>query len=94
MQKRRVYCWSLKSNTNLSPRHPQRSRHCERPQRCSKKREIRVPLRAPLFLGKWCEVTTYFLCKKKKKKKGKTKYKIHDQDTSLSLIEQRYIQSW
>ena len=37
-------------------------------------------------------VPSYNLPKIKKKKKLNTK--MHDQDTSLSLIEQRYIQSW
>ena len=32
-----------------------------------KKREIRVPFRAPLFLGKWYGVATYFFIQKKKK---------------------------
>ena len=32
----------------------------------SQKREIRVPFRAPLFLGKWYGVTTLFLYKTKK----------------------------
>ena len=50
---------------------------------CSQKTNW-VLLRAPLFLGKWCEVITYFFIQKNKKK---TKYKIHYQDTSLSLIE-------
>ena len=33
----------------------------------SQKREIRVPFRAPLFLGKWYGVAIYFLCTKNKK---------------------------
>ena len=57
----------MKSNTKLSPRHPQWSCHCERPcffwKGCSQK-EIWVLWRAPLFLGKWCGVATYFLYKK------------------------------
>ena len=32
--------------------------------------------KAPLFLGKWCGVTTYFLYKKKKKKNLNTN--LHD----------------
>ena len=37
-------------------------------QRASQKREIfRVFFRAPLFLGKWCGVATYFLYKKIRK---------------------------
>ena len=58
---------------------------CERPENCvlSKKR-FGVLLRASLFLGKWCGVATYFLYKKNKKK---YKYKLHIQNTSLSLIE-------
>ena len=32
IQKTRVYNWSLKSNTKLSPRHLRWSRHCERPR--------------------------------------------------------------
>ena len=41
----------------------------ERPQTWVpfKKREIRIPFRAPLFLGKWCGVATYFFIQKKKK---------------------------
>ena len=31
------------------------------------KKEIWIPFRASLFLGKWCGVATYFLSKKKKK---------------------------
>ena len=69
--KTRVHIWSLKSNTKLSPRHPQRSHHYERPRRkCPSKREIQVPFRAPLFLGKWYGVATFFfLCKKIRKNK-------------------------
>ena len=34
---------------------------CERPrQKCLSKKDIRVPFRAPLFLGKWNGVATYF----------------------------------
>ena len=41
----------------------------------SLKKEIWVPFRAPLFLGKWYEVATYFsLYQKKKKKILITKY--------------------
>ena len=47
------------------------------------KKEIWVLLRAPLFLGKWGGVATYFLYKKIRK----NKYKLHDQNTLLSLIE-------
>ena len=39
------------------------------------KKEIWVLWRAPLFLGKWCGVATYFFIQKNKKKK--TNYKIH-----------------
>jgi len=46
-------------------------------------KEIWVLLRAPLSLDKWCGVVSYFLYKKNKK----NKYKLHDQNTSLSLIE-------
>ena len=88
---RTVFCWSLKFNTKLSPRHPQWSRHCERLGKLGAlKKEIWALLRARLFLGKRCGVTTYFFVqkrKKEKKKKEKTKYKIHDQNTSSSLIE-------
>ena len=67
----------LKSNTKLSPRHSERSRHCERPgQSGALKKEIWVLLRAPLFLGKWCGVATYFLYQKEKRKKGNTNYMI------------------
>ena len=45
---------------------------CERPGNClSKKRDFLVFFKAPLFLGKWCGVTTYFLYKKYEKKKFK-----------------------
>ena len=75
--KTRVHIWSLKSNTILSPRHPQRSCHCEKlPKYLSTKEIFGVLLRAPLFLGKWCGVATYFFFFIKKK--GKTKNKIHD----------------
>ena len=58
----------LKSNTKLSPRYPQWSRHCERLGKLgAPKKEIWVLLRAPIFLGKWCGVATYFLYKKKEK---------------------------
>ena len=89
MRKTRVYSWSLKSNTKLSPRHPQWSRHCERLGKLGAlKKEIWALLRARLFLGKRCGVANYFfLQKRKKRKKEKTKYKIHDQNTSSSLIE-------
>ena len=40
-----------------------------------KKKKKKVLLKAPLFLGKWCGITTYFLYKKNKKTKYK---KIHD----------------
>ena len=51
-------------------------RNCERPrQKLSLKKEIRVPFRAPLFLGKWYRVATYFF----RQKIRKTKYiQIHD----------------
>ena len=57
---------------------------CEIPRKigCSRK-EILVLLRAPLFLGKWCRVVTYFLYKKIRK--INTNYMI--KNTSLSLIE-------
>ena len=42
------------------------------------KKEIGVLLRAPLFLGKWRGVATYFLYKKIRK----NKYKLHDQNIS------------
>ena len=56
---------------------------CERPpqKKVSLKKEIWVPFREPLFLGKWYGVATYFfiLKKKKKKRKRKTKHiQIHD----------------
>ena len=35
----------------------------------SQKREIRVPFRAPLFLGKWYGVATYFFIIKIRKNK-------------------------
>ena len=67
--KTRVHIWSLKSNTKLSPRHPQWSRHYERLRKClSKKRDFWVLFDAPFFLGKRYGVTTYFLYKKNKKK--------------------------
>ena len=70
MQKTRVYSWSLKSNTKLSPRHPQWSHYCERSQppmrKGSLKKRIGCFFRIPLFLGKWCGVATYFLYQKKK----------------------------
>ena len=38
-------------------------------ERCvPQKKEIQVPFRAPLFLGKWYGFATYLLLKKKKKK--------------------------
>ena len=41
--------------------------YCERPGKSDTlKKEIGVLLRAPLFLGKWCGVATYFLYKKEK----------------------------
>ena len=43
-------------------------------EKASLKKEIRVPFRAPLFLGKWYGVATYFSLYKKKN----TNYKIHD----------------
>ena len=59
---------------------------CERPHflRGALKKEIRVLWKAPLFLGKWYGVVTYFSIQKNKKKLNT---KIHDQNTSLSLIE-------
>ena len=36
------------------------------------KREIRVPFRAPLFLGKWYEVAIYLIYTKTKEKKYMT----------------------
>ena len=35
-------------------------------EKASLKKKIRVPFRAPLLLGKWCGVATYFLCTKNK----------------------------
>ena len=46
------------------------------------KKEIWVLLRAPLFLGKWGGVATYFLYKKIRK----NKYKLHDQNI-LNVID-------
>ena len=46
-------------------------------KRMSLKKEIRVPFRAPLFLGKWYGVATYFSLYQKRKRKN-TNYKIHD----------------
>ena len=43
---------------------------------CPPKKEIRVPFKAPLFLGKWYGVTTYFSLYKKIRKN--TNYKRHD----------------
>ena len=43
-------------------------------EKASLKKEIWVLLRVPLFLSKWCGVTTYFLYKKIRK----NKYKLHD----------------
>ena len=41
--KAKVHIWSPKSNTKLSPRHPQRSRHCEKPGKLGlKKREKKI----------------------------------------------------
>ena len=71
MQKTRVYILSLKSNTKLSPQHPQRSRHCERPQLLER---VLLEKRFWCFLGHlsfW--VSSYFLYKKIK---NKNKYKI------------------
>ena len=45
---------------------------CER-RVLPKKKEIRIPFEALLFLGKWCRVATYFSLYKKN-----TNYKIHD----------------
>ena len=43
-------------------------------ENCLSKREIfGVLFRAPLFLGKWCGVATYFFIKKEKRKKKKEK---------------------
>ena len=50
------------------------------------KKGILVLLGARLFLGKRCGVATYCFIQKSKKRK-KTKFKIHDQNTLLSLIE-------
>ena len=38
-------------------------------KRMSLKKEIRVPFRAPLFLGKWYGVATYFYLYQKRKRK-------------------------
>ena len=62
--KTKVHIWSLKSNTKLSRRHPQWSRHFER--RVPQKERFGYLFRAPLFLGKWYGVTTYFSLYKKK----------------------------
>ena len=43
---------------------------------CPSKKEIQVPFGAPLFLGKWYGVATYFSLYKKIIKN--TNYKIHD----------------
>ena len=48
-------------------------RDCQKLGGCSQKRDLGT-FRAPLFLGNWCRVTTYFFYKKNKKKKLKTKY--------------------
>ena len=45
-------------------------------RRVLSKKEIWVFLRAPLFLGMWCGVATYFFMQKKKKKKTKCKIYI------------------
>ena len=46
--------------------------HYDRPEKVPlKKKDFCVLFRVPLFLGKWCGVTTYFLYKKIRK----TKYK-------------------
>ena len=47
------------------------------------KKEIWVLLRAPLFLGKWCGVATYFLYKKIRKNKYNYIFRIRQ----MSLIE-------
>ena len=46
-----------------------------------KERFLECFFRAPLFLGKWCGVTTYFLYKKIRK----NKYKLHAQNTSAII---------
>ena len=67
----------------LSPRHPQWSRHYERPRRKSvPQKEIWVPFKEPLFLGKWYGVATYFFIQKIRK----TKYMI---ELFSSLIEKK-----
>ena len=74
MQNKGTY---LVTYTKLSPRHPQWSHHYERPQRKSvPQKEIWVPFKEPLFLGKWYRVTSYFSLYKKIRKN--TDYKIHD----------------
>ena len=56
----------------------------ERPQNLGAlKKEIWVLVRAPLFWGSGVELLLIFYTKKKRKKK----HKLHDQNTSLSLIE-------
>ena len=42
-----------------------------------KKRDFRYLFRAPLFLGKWCGVATYFLYQKKKKKNTRLNCSLH-----------------
>ena len=41
---------------------------------------------APLFLGKWCGVATYFFIQKNKK----NKYTLHDQNTCHLLNKEKY----
>ena len=47
------------------------------PKKKKKEKKIRVPFKAPLFLGKWYGITTYF-CLYKKRKRKNTNYKIHE----------------
>ena len=58
---------------------------CERPQKYLSKKEIfECFFKTPLFLGKWCGVTTYFLYQKKKKNLNTN---LHDWIFSFLLIE-------
>ena len=62
-------------------------------ERMSLKKEIRVPFRAPLFLGKWYGVTTYFSLYKKIRKI--TNYKIHDWIVPfIDWTKITYLENW
>ena len=56
---------------------------------CPSKKDIRVPFRAPLFLGKWYGVVTYFSLYKKIRKN--TNYKIHWLNSFIHWLNKNYI---